>query len=74
MDFTKIRVLVTDSGGKQPYAMIRGLKEIGCHVTVICGSKYDTCYVSNKPDERILNTKYKENNDDKFRWILYMTC
>lgn len=70
MDFTKIRVLVTDSGGKQPYAMIRGLKEIGCHVTVICGSKHDTCYVSNKPDERILNTKYRENNDDKFRWIL----
>lgn len=70
MDFSKIRVLVTDSGGKQPYAMICGLKDIGCHVTVICGSKYDTCYVSNKPDERILNTKYKENNDDKFRWIL----
>lgn len=70
MDFTKIRVLVTDSGGKQSYAMICGLKEIGCHVTVICGSKHDTCYVSNKPDERILNTKYKENNDDKFRWIL----
>lgn len=70
MDFTKIRVLVTDSGGKQPYAMIRGLKDIGCHVTVICGSKHDTCYVSNKPDEKILNTRYNENNDDKFRYLL----
>lgn len=70
MDFSKIRVLVTDSGGKQPYAMIRGLKEIGCHVTVLCSSRRDTCYVSNKPDERILNTQYKENNDDKFRYIL----
>lgn len=74
MDFSKIRVLVTDSGGKQPYAMIRGLKEIGCHVTVICGSKYDTCYVSNKPDERILNTRFKENNDDKFQWILSLVA
>ena len=70
MDFSKIRVLVTDSGGKQPYAMIRGLKDVGCHVTVICSSKHDTCYVSNKPDERILNTKYKENNDDKFQYLL----
>ncbi|MBR4913596.1 MAG: ATP-grasp domain-containing protein [Bacteroidales bacterium] len=70
MDFTKIRVLVTDSGGKQPYAMIRGLKDLGCHVTVICGSKHDTCYVSNKPDKRILNTKYLKDDDDKFRWIL----
>lgn len=74
MDFTKIRVLVTDSGGKQPYAMIRGLKEIGCHVTVICGSKHDTCYVSNKPDERILNTKFKENNEDKFQWMLSLVA
>lgn len=59
-----------DSGGKQPYAMICGLKELGCHVSVICGSKRDTCYVSNKPDERILNKQYKENNDEKFRYIL----
>ena len=74
MDFSKIRVLVTDSGGKQPYAMIRGLKDIGCHVTVICGSKHDTCYVSNKPDERILNTKFKENNEDKFQWMLSLVA
>ena len=54
IDFKKIRVLVTDGDGKQPLAMIRGLKELGCHVTVLCGSKKDTCYVSNKPDEKIL--------------------
>ena len=54
MDFKKIRVLVMDGGGKQTLAMIRGLKELGCHVTVLCGSKTDTCYVSNQPDEKIL--------------------
>lgn len=74
MDFTKIRVLVTDSGGKQPYAMIRGMKDIGCHVSVICGSKTDTCYVSNKPDEKILNTELKENNEEKFKWILSLVA
>lgn len=70
MDFTKVKVLVTDSGGKQSYAMIRGLKDIGCHVAVICNSKHDTCYVSNKPDAKILNTEFPENNDEKFQWIL----
>ena len=70
MDFTKIRVLVTDSAGKQPYAMIRGLKEIGCHVTVVCKSKRDTCYVSNKPDAKILNTKFNDNNEEKFHYLL----
>lgn len=70
MDFTKIRVLVTDGGGKQPYAMIRGLKDIGCYVTVICSSKKSTCYVSNKPDKKILNTEFVENNDDKFHYLL----
>ncbi len=62
--------MVTDGGGKQPYAMIRGLKEIGCHVTVICASKKSTCYVSNQPDKIILNTEFVENNDDKFHYLL----
>lgn len=70
MDFTKLRVLVIEGGGKQPYAMVRGLKEIGCHVTVICGSKKATCYVSNKPDKKILNTEFVENNEDKFHYLL----
>lgn len=70
MDFTSIKVLVIDSDGKQPYAMIRGLKEIGCHVTVICSSKRDACYVSNKPDVKILNKQFKINNEEKFQYIL----
>lgn len=70
MDFSKIRVLVIDSAGKQPYAMVRGLKEIGCHVTVLCRSKLDPCYVSNKPDERILNTKIEQFDDDYFHYLL----
>lgn len=70
MDFTKIKVLVIDSGGKQPYAMIRGLKEIGCHVTVLCSSETDPCYVSNKPDEKILNTEFVENNEEKLHYLL----
>lgn len=70
LDFKKIRVLVTDGDGKQPLAMIRGLKELGCHVTVLCGSKKDTCYVSNKPDEKILNAVMHAKDDKTFQFIL----
>ena len=63
MDFSKIRVLVIDAAGKQSLAMIRGLKEIGCHVTVVCESKYATGYVSNQPDERIINQHIATHDD-----------
>lgn len=69
MNFSKIRVLVTDGTGKQPYAMIRGLKDIGCHVSVICTSKMDSCYVSNQPDEKLLNEKYWRNSEERFNWL-----
>ncbi len=70
MNFTKLRVLVTDGSGKQPLAMIRGLKELGCHVTVLCGSKMDSCYVSNKPDRKILDACFKHRNEKTLeRWI-----
>lgn len=70
MDFTKIRVLVTDGDGKQPLAMIRGLKELGCHVTVLCGSKEDTLYYSNKPDNKILNSVMHKKNNDTLEFLL----
>ena len=56
MDFNGLKVLVLDGGGKQTLAMINGLKDLNCHVTVLCSSKYDVCYASNKPDAKILKT------------------
>lgn len=70
MDFSKIRVLVTDGDGKQPLAMIRGLKELGCHVTVLCASKSDTCFVSNKPDKRIVSEDMSGKDERTLRFIL----
>lgn len=55
MDFTKVRVLVTDGGARQTLTIIRGLKEAGCRISVICSSKLDACYASNIPDEKILD-------------------
>lgn len=63
MNFEGLRVLVLDGSGKQPLAMIRGLKEIGCHVTVLCTSKLDTCYASKLPDKKLLVEGMTPQND-----------
>ena len=55
MDFSNIRVLLADGGARQTLTILHGLKEIGCHVTVLCSSKFDVCYASKLPDEKILN-------------------
>lgn len=67
MEFQGLRVLVLDGAGKQTLTMVRGLKELGCHVTVFCKSQRDTCYVSKYPDKKILSNisieKQKEYTD-----------
>ncbi len=55
MDFSKVRVLLTDGGARQTLTMLHGLKDIGCHVTVLCSSKFDVCYASKLPDKKILH-------------------
>ena len=64
LDFSKIRVLVTEAAGKQSLTIVRELKELGCHVTVICSDKSASCYVSNRPDERIIS-KYIALRDER---------
>ena len=34
MDFSELKVLVMDAAGKQTLAMVRGLKEPGCSVSL----------------------------------------
>ena len=70
MDFNGIRVLVLDGSGKQPIAMIRGLKEIGCHVTVLCTSKLDTCYASKLSDKKLLVKDMTPQNPDYIPFLL----
>lgn len=59
-----------DGSGKQTLAMIRGLKEIGCHVTALCASKLDVCYVSNLPDEKLLMPDMAIVNDHYIETLL----
>lgn len=55
MDIKGTRVLVTDGASRQALTIVRGLKEAGCHVTVLCSSKMNVCYASNQPDRKILD-------------------
>ncbi len=55
MDYSKIKVLLTDGSARQTLTILHGLKEIGCHVTVLCSSKHDVCYASKLPDKKILD-------------------
>ncbi len=72
MDFSKVRVLVAGGSGKQAVVIVRALKEIGCHVTVICSKKNATCYVSNRPDEKILNPHIANMDEEFYQELLEM--
>lgn len=70
MDFKGTRVLVLDGAGKQTIAMIRGLKEIGCQVTVLCTTRLDVCYVSKLPDKKLLVKDMKPQNPEYVPFLL----
>jgi len=47
-------ILVLEGYCKQCLPFIRGFKELGCEVSVLCGSKWDCAYASRLPDHKIL--------------------
>lgn len=52
--FSGKHILVLEGYCKQCLPFIRGFKEQGCKVTVLCGSKLDCGYASRLPDHKIL--------------------
>lgn len=51
------RIVILDGFCKQCLPFIRGFFELGCEVTIICGSKLDCGYASRLPQHKIL-TKF----------------
>ncbi len=47
-------VLIPEGYCKQCLPFIRGFKQLGCEVTVLCGSKLDCGYASRLPDHKII--------------------
>ena len=48
------RILIPEGYCKQCLPFIRGFKQLGCEVTVLCGSKLDCGYASRLPDHKIV--------------------
>lgn len=61
MNFRGIRVLVTDSRGRQTLTIIHNLMELGCHISVLCTSKLDVCYASKIPSKKILRQNLSDD-------------
>ncbi|MBD5420933.1 MAG: ATP-grasp domain-containing protein [Bacteroides sp.] len=50
------RILVLDGFCKQCLPFLRGFRELGCEVTIVCGSRLDTGYASRLPHHKILTS------------------
>lgn len=48
------KILILEGYCKQCLPFIRGFRELGCEVTVLCGSRLDCSYVSRLPHHKIL--------------------
>lgn len=70
MDFTKIKVLLTDGGARQTLTLLHGLKELGCYVGVLCTTKLDICHVSKLPDEKILDPRVAADGEEYISFLI----
>ena len=52
--FVGKHILILEGYCKQCLPFIRGFKELGCEVSILCGSKLDCGYASRLPDHKIL--------------------
>lgn len=63
-------VLILEGYCKQCLPFIRGFKEQGCEVSVLCGSKLDCSYASRLPDHKILGTCDIHKPEESERYII----
>lgn len=60
------RILVLEGYCKQCLPFIRGFKNLGCHVSVLCNSKLDCGYASRLPDNKIIGVcDFKKPKDSE---------
>lgn len=69
MDFSNIRVLIPEAG-KQALAMVRGLKELNCHVTIVSQSKLNAGYTSKLPDKKIIFESLLIDKEKTYKFLL----
>lgn len=60
----KKRILIFDGFCKQCLPFIRGFKNLGCEVTIVCGSRLDCGFASLLPDHKILLSCDLRNSEE----------
>jgi len=68
--FSGKHVLVLEGYCKQTLPFLRGFKEQGCEVSVLCGSRWDCAYWSRLPDHKILGVCDLHNQEASERYIV----
>lgn len=68
--FSGKHVLVLEGYCKQVLPFLRGFKEQGCEVTVLCGAKLDCGYASRLPDHKILGVCDLHNQEESEKYIV----
>lgn len=63
-------ILVLEGYCKQCLPFIRGFKQLGCEVSVLCGSKLDCGYASCLPDHKILGTCDLHKPEESEKYII----
>ena len=63
-------VLVLEGYCKQVLPFLRGFRDLGCEVSVLCGSKWDCGYASNLPDHKILGVCDLHRPEESERYIV----
>ncbi len=64
------KVLVLEGYCKQCLPFLRGFKELGCEVSVLCGSKWDCGYASRLPDHKILGVCDLHRPEESAKYIV----
>ena len=68
--FAGKHVLVLDGYCKQVLPFLRGFKEQGCEVTVLCSTKLDCGYASRLPDHKILGACDPHKHEESEKYII----
>lgn len=63
-------VLVLEGYCKQCLPFIRGFKNLGCEVSVLCSSRLDCGYASRLPDHKILGTCFIDKPEESEKYIV----
>ena len=63
-------ILVLEGYCKQVLPFLRGFKELGCEVSVLCGTKLDCGYASRLPDHKILGVCDLHQPEESEKYIV----